>query len=248
MNPEEYKALFELEDHHWWFVGMRKIVAAMLDTLVPPGILGILDAGCGTGYNLSWLTRYAQGGEIVGVDLSDEALRFSRQRGERPLAQATVSSLPLPSNTFDLVFSFDVLQSFSTEAAGAAFSELTRVLKPGGILFVRLPAFQWLYSGHDRAVSTVHRYTSGELAARFKEHGLTPLRFTYANTLLLPVAVVWRRLHREPHSDVRPLPAGMAWMNRWLERILSLEAAWLRHPRRRLPAGLSVVGIARKPL
>jgi SAM-dependent methyltransferase len=246
MKSEEYKSLFELEDHFWWFVGMRKITAALLDPLVKSKNLRVLDAGCGTGTMLSWLKRYARGGEVVGVDLSKEALDFARRRGHQPLIQVSVAELPLASNAFDLVTSFEVLDSFSPERVSAAFSELARVLKPGGILFIRLPAFQSLYSGHDRAVSTVHRYSLQELAQKFKEQGLMPMRLSYANTLLLPVAVIWRWLHREPHSDVRPLPRGLVWTNAWLARILSLEAAWLRLTRLRLPVGLSVIGMARK--
>ena len=119
-------------------------------------------------------------------------------------------------------------------------------MKPGGLLFIRLPAFQSLFSGHDRAVSTVHRYTRKELAQRLRAQGLTPVRLSYANTLLLPVAIIWRWLHREPHSDVRPLPRGLGWANVWLARIFSLEVVWLRLTRWRLPVGLSVIGIARK--
>lgn len=247
MISEEYKALFELEDHFWWFVGMRRIVAALLDARVAPGKLRILDAGCGTGTMLTWLKRYARDGEVVGLDFNKEALDFCRQRNEKFLIQGSVAELPLPNDTFDLVTSFEVLDSFSPERVGGAFAELARVLKPGGILLIRLPAFQSLYSGHDRAVATVHRYTRKELAQRLRAQHLEPIRMTYANTMLLPVAIVWRWLHREPHSDVRPLSPGLRWMNSWLSAILSLEAFWLRYLPWRLPAGLSVIGMARKP-
>ena len=246
MNAREYKALFELEDHFWWFRGMRKITAAMLDPLVERGKQVILDAGCGTGFSLHWLRRYAPSGEAVGLDFSKEALDFTRRRGEKLLTQGSVTRLPFLSNTFDLVVSFEVLDSLSPELASAAFAELVRVLKPHGLLFIRLPAFQSLYSGHDRAVSTVHRYTRKELERCLNNQRLELMRLTYANALLLPGALVWRFVHRKPRSDVRPLPKSFRWMNSWLERVLALEAMWLRRPHWSLPVGLSVIGIGRK--
>lgn len=251
MTPEEYKFLYELEDHYWWFAGMRKITAALLDPVIGPGSLRTLDAGCGTGYMLSWLRRCGRNGEVVGVDVSRDALDFSRRRAEKSLIQASVTDLPLPNDTFDLVLCFDVLVLFSPDPAAKAFSELARVLKPGGVLFVRVAAFQSLYSSHDQATGTVHRYAREELARCLKAQRLTLLRTTYANALLFPAAVVWRLLRRASHgprSDVRPLPRGMGWMNPLLEGMLSLEAVWLRRLPWRLPVGLSVIGVARKPL
>lgn len=250
MSPEEFRSLYELEEHHWWFVGMRKITAALLDRLVPSGRLRILDAGCGTGYMLSWLERYSGKRSVSGVDIDPDALHFCSQRGERSLVRASLTALPFPSDTFDLITSFDVLDELPAERAVLAYAELARVLRKGGLLFLRLPAFQWLYGEHDRAIGTVHRYTAAELAESLLVHGLLLERVTYANTLLFPFAVLWRWLHRslrpQPRSDVRPLPRGLDWMSPLLAAALAIEAAWLRALRWRLPVGLSVMAIARK--
>ena len=115
---------------------------------------------------------------------------------------------------------------------------------------MRLAAFQSLYSSHDRATGTVHRYTREELVRCLKSQGLVPERTTYANTLFLPVAVLWRLLRKSSggtRSDVRPLPWGLRWINPFLEKLLSLEAAWLRNPGSGLPLGLSVIVVSRKP-
>jgi len=78
MNSSEYKFLFELEEHHWWFFGMRKIMAALLDGQSLSAPLRILDAGCGTGYTMSWLKRHDQGAVVFGLDISSEALHYSQ--------------------------------------------------------------------------------------------------------------------------------------------------------------------------
>jgi SAM-dependent methyltransferase len=251
MTPDEYKFLYELEERHWWFVGMRRIVAALLDGAAPAGAGRILDAGCGTGLMLSWLRRYGKQSSVIGLDYNSLALRYSAQRGEGPLVEASIAAMPFPSNSFDLVTTFDVLDSFPVPGAAAPFAELARVLKPGGVLLVRVPAFQFLYSQHDRAVYTEHRYTARELRQRLEEQGLTVARTTYAMAILFPVALVWRWLtrsqHDSPQSDVRPLPGPLRWLNSPLAGLLAIEAAWLRWLPWRLPFGLSVMALARKP-
>jgi len=251
MNRDEYKFLFDLEGHHWWFVGMRKIVAALLDTAVGPGSRRILDAGCGTGFTMSWLRRLGDDTKVYGLDLSPDALGYCRHRGEKLLVRGSVRDLPFPAQTFDLILTLEVLDWFSPEQAAQPFAELVRVLKDGGWLLVRLPAFQFLHSAHDEAILTAHRYTAGELTQCLVRQGLLPVRVTYANTFLFPIAAVWRWLRRSPqkqaHSDVRPLPKSIRWLNPILAWILGVEAACLRHLPWPLPVGLSVIALARKP-
>jgi SAM-dependent methyltransferase len=251
MTPDEYQYLYELEADHWWFVGMRKVVAALLEGAVGAEACRFLDAGCGTGLMMGWLRRFGRDPVIVGLDYDPHAVRYTAQRGEKRIVQGTIAAMPFEAASFDVVTSFDVLDSFPVEQAAAPFAELARVLKPGGVLLVRVPAFQSLYSQHDRAVYTQHRYTAGELRVRLEEQGLRVQRVTYANAFLLPVVMVWRRLTRsnrpDPQSDVRPLPKILRWLNPILAGLFWLEAAWLRWLPWRLPAGVSVMALARKP-
>jgi len=250
MTPEDFKALYELEEGYWWFVGMRKITATLLHVLLAPRPRRILDAGCGTGFMLRWLRQYSGGQSVVGIDISPEGLAYCRKRGEEILAQCSVAQLPFPDGFFDLVTSFDVLVQLTPELAKTAFAELTRVLRRNGLLFIRVAAFQWLYSEHDQALSTQHRYTATELKDLWLRQGLETERVTYANTLLFPVAVALRmfrgRNNRRPRSDVRPLPKYLRWLNPFLTQVLAAESVWLKRVRWRLPFGLSVIAVARK--
>ena len=251
MTPDEYKYLYELEEHHWWFVGMRKVVAALLDGVVSGEQRRILDAGCGTGLMMAWLRRYGKDAAIFGLDYDPYAVRYTSGRGEKCVAQGSIATMPFPAESFDVVTSFDVLDSFRVADAMVPFAELARVVRPGGLLLVRVPAFQSLYSQHDRAVYTEHRYTAGELCARLEEQGLKVERVTYANSILFPVVLVWRWLTRsdrtDAQSDVRPLPKPLRWLNSILTGLFAIEAAWLKCFPWRLPVGVSVLAVARKP-
>jgi SAM-dependent methyltransferase len=253
MQTEDYEDLYHLEDSFWWFVGMREITAALLDPFLPRQDRVILDAGCGAGGNLEWLARYAGHGRVVGMDLISTALRFCRERKHERLTQASATDLPFGDESFDLVTSFDVLVQIPGQGSDEqAMREMYRVLKPGGIAFVRGAAFEWMKSGHDAALDTQRRYVVEELREKLRRAGFEVLRETYAVTLLFPVAAVRRLLFKrlglaEGGSDVKPLPQSLQWLNRVLTGTLFWEAKRLREPNAKLPLGLSVICVARKP-
>ena len=253
MKAEDYAALYALEEEFWWFAGMRDITAALLDPFCASARDAlILDAGCGTGGNLSWLERYAGNGKVIGIDLVADALRFCAAGRHESLVRASATHLPFADSTFDLVTSFDVLVQLAGEAAEQrAISEMFRVLRPGGIAFVRVAAYRWMLSDHDRDLGTQTRYTLDEIAEKLAGAGFAIARRTYANSLLFPVAAVRRLLLKRiglasKGSDVKPLPPALSWLNRPMTNALRTEASFLKAPKRQLPFGLSAVCIAKK--
>jgi SAM-dependent methyltransferase len=243
--------LYALEESLWWFVGMREVTRAVLDPLCPPGrARDVLDAGCGTGGMLTWLERYAGGGRVAGIDLSADALDFCRTRGLRDVAQASVTALPFDAGTFDLVTSFDVLVQLPGEGSDElAMREMFRVLRPGGVAYTRVAAYEWMRSGHDEALNTQRRYTLGQLVERMTRAGFHVRRATYANSLLLPAAALRRLVLKrlglaDSGSDVKP--PGSEWLNHALASALKTEARLLKRPNAKLPAGLSVICIAER--
>lgn len=247
MNEAEYQNVFDSEERQWWYVGMRALSLALLEG--PLGRLRngssplrLLDAGCGTGGNLLRLSRFGRG---VGIDLSPSALRFARDRGVSA-ARAALPSLPFPDRTFDCVTSFDVIYHAWIRDDRAATREMARVLRPGGLLLLRVPALMLLWGGHDIEVQSRHRYTRGEVLALLRDAGLQALRVTYCNSLLFPLVLLRRGLDRftgRTGSDVGFLPAPFEWAFR---RLLLLEAAWVRRGFS-FPVGTSVLALARKP-
>ncbi len=245
MNLLEYQRMFEAEELQWWYVGMRAISFALLRPVLggrAPEAVRLLDAGCGTGNNLRHLAAL---GRTTGVDLSSEALRFCRSRGVT-VAGGNLMALPFAAAAFDCVTSFDVLYHRWIEDDGAAVSELARVLKPGGLLLVRVPALKLLWGAHDEAVHSRHRYTRGELRALLASAGLVVLRSSYANTLLFPLLLLRRtadRLSGRQGSDVGFLPAPLEWVFRNLLAIEARLVGWGLS----LPIGASLFALAQKP-
>ncbi len=247
MNPREYLAMFEVEDRHWWYRGVRCDVANAMARFAPPagGSGRLLDAGCGTGGLLAGL-RESHARTETGIDISMEGLSLARSRGLRRLVRGSVSRLPFASGAFDVITSIDVLAHREVDER-EALSEFRRCLKEDAVLILQLPAFDWLRGGHDDAVWTKRRLHKTEVERLLREAGLSLRRSFYRNSFLFPAAALRRLLSRRPasheaRSDVGPVPP---FWNLLLGGILLLESA-ARGRGFRLPFGLSVFCVAGK--
>jgi len=244
VKPVEYRRMYEAEETQWWYAGQRAIASALLEPAVEGGPAGprrLLDAGCGAGFNLLALSRL---GSAVGIDLAPEAIAFCRRRGVRAV-RASLLALPFPDAAFHAVTSFDVIYHAWVTDDCAAVAEMARVLRPGGVLLVRVPALRLLWGAHDVEVQSRHRYTRAELRALLESCSLKVERATYCNSLLFPLLLARRTLDRllgREGSDVGFLPAPLEWIFR---RALLAEAALVRAGLS-LPIGASVMAVGRR--
>lgn len=243
MKLDEYRIMYEAEESFWWYRGMWSITKAMIEKFYKPGGgIHILDAGCGTGGVMSGLPPY---GTAFGMDILPFALGLSRKRGLTRLACGSVTSLPFPSDRFDLAISLDVFVMLKPAEETAALREIRRVLAPGGRLLLRMAAYDWFRSRHDRAWDVEHRYAKNELREKLEKSGFIAEHMSYANLWLLPAAIVKRTTENIlPPQENSDTSLGIGFLNKTAERILSSEAKWIA--RRGLPAGLSLYAMARK--
>lgn len=248
MNPAEFHYLARAEEEFWWFRGMRRILFTLLDPLVRGRrIEWVLEAGCGTGHFARELERRYRW-RVVPVDLAAEGLAYGRSLGVQRLVQADIAQLPFPADAFDAVFSLDVLVHVPAGAEARPLAELVRVLKPRGLLVLRTAALDILRSRHSQFTGERQRFTRARLRSAATGAGVRVLRMTYANSLLLPVALakfrIWEPLLRKPPaSGLAPIPG---WLNRLLEWPLRIEAGILAMGLN-LPLGQSLILIGEKP-
>jgi ubiquinone/menaquinone biosynthesis C-methylase UbiE len=239
VQKAEYARMREQEDHYWLFVSRRRLAPALLSRFSSPGLT--LDVGCGTG---AVLTELQARGEAVGIDLSGTALEYAAERGLTNLVKADAQALPFSSAAFQSVVSLDTLEHVPDDKAAAR--EIARVLKPGGVAVINVPAFRWLWGPHDVALMHCRRYTRGELKKLLEDAGLQVVKASYGVFFLFPVVLIIRladRLgRRKPEVVLPPVPG---WFNRFLTALMSLEEMAI--PSLGLPWGSSVVAIARKP-
>jgi SAM-dependent methyltransferase len=242
------RATARAEARHFWFRGFRAFVTPLLTRAAAGRTRArLLDCGCGTGANVEWLDAF---GRAYGFDLSETGLRIGREAGRTRLARATVTAVPFPTASIDIVTSFDVLYSLQDRDENTAIAEMYRLLKPDGFAIVNVAAMPVLRGDHSVLSREIRRYSRGDLRARMERAGFVVERLTYTNaTLFLPLAIV-RLLQRrrglrregETESEITVPPAPI---NAIMTVVMRIEALWLRHFD--APFGSSLLCLARKP-
>lgn len=248
MQADEYRKMFALEESFWWYRGMARITQRILERCFQAKQdIRILDAGCGTGKMLLELRCFTLRAPI-GFDFAAEALKFLRRRGIPNVLQASTTHIPFAARTFDLVTSFDVLCQLPNDGDEQALREFHRLLRPKGKIYIRLPAYEWMYATHDRCSLTIRRYTRSGLVAKVQRAGFRVLQASYANFFLFPPLALKRLVLEKlgilaDSSDLRPVPPSL---NALLEIPLRLESCLLRYAAFRFPWGLSLLCLAEK--
>lgn len=236
-----YLAVHLEEDRrHWWFRGRLAILLAMLEREVRRRPARILELGAGSGNVLGALGRF---GQAVGMETNPQLVAAARAAGLDVRPGALPHDTVVADGWADVVLLLDVLEHLDDETA--ALGAARRALAPGGLLVVTVPAYAWLWSGHDVALGHRRRYTARRLARVVGDAGFRLHHVTYFNTVLFPPLAAcraWKRLRGDHGHDLRRPPAAL---NALLERCFAAE----RHlvPRVRLPFGGSVLLTARRP-
>lgn len=246
MEEKLYEALHESQQVHWWYVARRTIFDALLSGLsaaqeLPEG--RIYDLGCGVGANLKMLRRH---GEVVGVDGSQSAVDFCHSRGLSEVRQLDLSRLcDLPKGDARTVLLTDVLEHLEDERS--CLDGIYRLLAPGGVALLTVPAFAWLWGPSDVASHHLRRYTKTQLLERVGAN-FEVSYCTYFNCLLFPLVSVGRIVEAmsSKQDGTRYASVPRAPLNAALTATFSLESKWLAQERY-FPFGSSLLLILRRP-
>ncbi len=231
----------EAEDTYWWHVGRNDIIKKQLDLLsLDPVRTRILNIGSGTGGTVPLLERY---GHVTNVEMSEEAIQTSRQRGVDAVIKVDHIALPFEDETFDIAVAFDVLEHIDDDLS--ALKEWRRVLRDSGKLLLTVPAHAWLWSSHDESLHHYRRYSLSGVHQLLNIAGFKVPKRTYAITFSFPMILGYRFLSslvpRQERGSYVQLPAPV---NSLFISILRLEGSVLRHMN--LPVGTSVLAVAEK--
>ncbi len=181
MQLPQFQVHAALEDRHWWFLGRRAIVRAILERLLPSREALIVDAGCGTGGNTA---MFAQTWRCIGIDPIQEAIVAAR--GRYPGVDFRVGTAPDDVRqdivAADAVLLLDVLEHVEDDFA--LVSHILSTMKPGAYLLLLVPADLALWGPHDRGFEHYRRYDASRLRLLWQRLPTTELLLSPCNSRL----------------------------------------------------------------
>jgi len=239
MDINEYYRLAKVEDSHWWYRSVHRLVINEVNNLKSPAIL---DAGCGTG---GLTEKLADLGSTVGIDISDLTLDL-KCHSKAEYVNGSINNLPFADKSFGLITCISVFYHRRVSDSKAA-AEIFRVLKKGGRAILVMPAFQWAFGSHDKAVHAARRYSMPSATALLKNAGFTIIKARYIFGILFPEFVVKRFLDKigvtnKRISDLAELPGWLSGVFGLICRFENWLSKWIK-----LPFGSSIYIVVEKP-
>jgi SAM-dependent methyltransferase len=238
MERAVFDRMAELDQVHWWYVARRRILADLIRREANlPDDARILEIGCGTGHNFEMLGRF---GRLEALEVDDEARSLAASRLGREIGDAPLPGLAgVPDGAYHLIALLDVLEH--VDGRPESLRSIAAKLAPGGKILVTVPAYQWMWSAHDRAHHHKLRYSKKGLRRDAEAAGLRVDKIGYFNSLLFPLAAAVRLVGKAvgKSSSDDTLPPGP--LNSLFAGIFGLE----RHlvGRVPMPAGVSIFAL-----
>jgi SAM-dependent methyltransferase len=243
VDAAEYANLDRVEREHWYYAGKREFARRwLLRVRRPDPDDRLLDCGAGTGRFALEMQPYCR---VLVLDDHEDALRLLRSRFQADqVLSLSGDQVPLPDASLEYVTALDVLEHVPDDRA--VVRGFHRLLKPGGVALVTVPASMALWSDWDVSLHHFRRYRRAELRRLFPATEWELVYVNYTNVLAYPAVWLLRRWRKWFPSDAsaaraedRQLPAAM---NALLKRIFVGMAFW-RVP---FPFGVSLLLVARK--
>lgn len=213
----------------------------------------VLDAACGAGTLARRLSR--SGFRVSALDLSRNFLAYLRDHkaaSALDLQQGDLTRLPFRDAVIDAVVAGEVLEHLPDDQDRAALREIERVLRPGGCCVISVPAEPDQWDWHDDWAGHVQRYTRPSMQERLEQCGLEivdlhhfgfPGVRAFHQYVYLPR---YRRALQQYRGRLAQL-STRGWRYRLASQLL-LAIFQFDHCFNRLPLGIGLIAIARKPV
>jgi SAM-dependent methyltransferase len=241
----------EAGEDHFIDVASRQQAMESLKRWVQPQDGAILEVGMSSGFFLSQMKGAFPGALVIGSDSFPEVLAsFAKKDPGVPLLGFDLAACPLPDACLDAVVLLNVLEHIQDDAR--ALHELARILKPGGVLVLEVPAGPWLYDVYDELLRHFRRYTMAGLVGLVQDAGLKPVWRSHLGFFLFPAFALVKRLNRlrfkqggESKREKVAAQIGGSRHQPFLTSLMGLERRLGRHLY--LPFGIRCLMVARKP-
>lgn len=209
----------------------RNHVLTQLNQYVPKAKPDILEVGCASGYMLKMIREKRPDAFIMGADVTySSLLNLAKTLTNVPLLRFDLTHCPLPDNSLDVVILLNVLEHI--ERDNEAIRQVKRVLKPGGIAIIEVPAGPRLYDVYDKFLKHYRRYSLKTLVSVLKQEKFTILKQSHLGFLVYPafwiVKMKNKKMKNTKNSEEQIVEANISKTsnNKLFNKIMQFEG-WL---------------------
>jgi 2-polyprenyl-3-methyl-5-hydroxy-6-metoxy-1,4-benzoquinol methylase len=219
---------------HWYYRSKAAALRRMVRTLAPQRLL---DVGAGSGFFSRHLLTAGGAQSALCVDVG-----YDRERDERLEGKPVLYRRACGTTDCDLVLMMDVLEHVDDDVG--LVRQYAEKVPSGAHFLVTVPAFPFLWSGHDVFLEHKRRYTLPGIENTIREAGLSVVNGAYFFGLIFPLAAAIRFATRSATQPRSTLSKQGFLTNGLLMGVCTAELPLF--PINRL-AGLSAFVLARKP-
>ena len=234
-------------ENYFWYQARKSLINNLFSSVFKNQNQkqSILEIGCGTGYQLPVLEKW---GTVQGLDINSKAVEIANNNGFN-VKVANVEISDIGQNQFETICLFDVLEHIKND--NDLIKKIYLSLKSNGYLFLTVPAYNFMFSDHDRALDHFRRYDQKEMITMLEKNGFKVIKKGYWNFFIFPGVLLIRLLKnfiylfiKKPSYQSEASSISL-WLNTCLYKILMFENCLIKN-NIKLGWGLSIFVIAKK--
>jgi SAM-dependent methyltransferase len=242
-------ASFLVEEQSWWFTNRNALIVGLVKKYSKGKVFW--DIGGGNGFVSKGIQD--AGEEVILLEPGPAGAVNARNRGIKNVICATLENGQMAPGSIHAAGMFDVIEHIEDDAAFVA--HVAEAMAPNGMVFITVPAYQFLWSADDTFAGHYRRYTLRKLNRLLSHAGFERVSSSYFYSLLVfPIFIARTFLQRIRKADVSSMAdknkvqsehTAPGMLNKLLHALWRIERAFILRGIQ-IPFGASCVVVYRK--
>jgi SAM-dependent methyltransferase len=247
-SADSFKKLYDVEGDNFWFKSRNKVIQGLFKKYLGENKAAeVLEIGCGTGYVLNGLKDRFPSYSLIGSEIHLKGIEFAKKRlPEVDFIQLDATRIPFQEK-FDAVGAFDVLEHIEEDVE--VMKNVHKSLKKGGLFFISVPQYMFMWSQADDMAFHKRRYTRSEMKQKLESVGFEVAYLSSFVFTLFPLMYTSRKLRgkEERKTDKEDMEEFNIppIVNKTFSAFMKIDEFLIKNGIK-LPFGGSVIAVAKK--